>query len=127
MNLIRKILPFLLATCCFLFPIKLSAQAVPVAGPPNFVVTQYLYKHITTDATTVVKSVPGVLHTVCVSTPAATETVTIYDAKTAVAPIIAVLTSYASLPGCFTFDVVFNVGLTIVTATAAGDITVAYQ
>ena len=90
-------------------------------------IAAYKYNHITTDTTTVVKSGAGVLHNICVNTPTATETVTIYDNTAASGTVIAVLTSYASVPGCAELDVVFTTGLTIVTATAAGDITVAYM
>jgi hypothetical protein len=36
-------------------------------------------------------------------------------------------TSFASINGCFTYDVAFWTGLTIVTATAAPDITVTFR
>lgn len=88
----------------------------------------YQYKNITTDATfAAIKSGPGILHTICVNTPAATEAIQVYDALTATGLTIAKITSFASLPGCFTYDASFTIGLTIVTATAAGDITVSWQ
>ncbi len=95
-------------------------------GSPQLVITAYKYAHITTDTTTLIKTGGGLLHTICVNTPAATETLTLYDALTAVAPVISVITLYASTNPCFTYDINFSVGLTIVSATAAGDITVAY-
>jgi hypothetical protein len=87
----------------------------------------YAYANITTDATTTLKSVPGYLHTVCVNTPAATGTITLYDNTAASGTKIATITSYASVPGCFTFDVAFWTGLTIVTATAAPDVTISFR
>lgn len=117
----------LLALAAALCPAAAWAQAKPIPGPPIYAVLQNLYAHITTDATTVVKSGPGVLHTICVNTPAATETLTLYDNTAASGTEIGVITEYASAPSCFTYDIVFNTGLTIVSATAAGDVTVTYQ
>jgi hypothetical protein len=97
-------------------------------GSPQPVFTAYLFKNITTDATfAALKSGPGVLHTICVNTPAATETITVYDSLTATGTKIATLTEFASTNPCLTYDANFTTGLTIVTATAAGDITVTWQ
>lgn len=93
---------------------------LPVAG-------SYSYSNITTDATTTVKATAGLLHTICVNSPAATETVQIYDSLTATGTKIGLITEFASTNGCFTYDVRFSTGLTIVTGVAAGDLTVSYQ
>jgi hypothetical protein len=85
------------------------------------------YQNITTDATTTIKSGAGVLASICVNTPAATETITIYDNTAASGAKIGTITVYASTNPCFYYNANFLVGLTIVTATAAGDITVGYQ
>ncbi len=85
------------------------------------------YQNITTDATTTVKTGAGKLVAVCVNTPAATETITIYDSTAASGAKIGTITLYASTNPCFIYNVSFTVGLTLVTATAAGDITVAYE
>lgn len=85
----------------------------------------FTYTHITTDATTVVKSGAGSLHTICVNTVGAGATITVDDAISATTPTIAVL-SGATL-GCYTYDVAFSVGLTIVTAVTAPDITVSWR
>jgi hypothetical protein len=37
------------------------------------------------------------------------------------------ITEYSATPRCFTFDVAFWTGLTVVTATAAGDLTVSFR
>jgi hypothetical protein len=87
----------------------------------------YSYQNITTDTTTTIMSRPGHLHTVCINTPAATGTITIYDNTAASGAKIGTITSYASTPGCFTYDVAFWTGLTVVTATAAPDITVSFR
>ncbi len=87
----------------------------------------FAYKNITTDATTTLKSGPGYLHTVCVNTPAATGTITIFDNTTNSGTKIGTITSFASVGGCFTYDVAFWTGLTVVTATATPDVTVSFR
>lgn len=87
------------------------------------------YANITAAAptTTIVKSGPGVLHTVSINTPADGGTVTIYDNTSATGTKIGTYTSGAdTLPSSVIYDVAFTTGLTIVTATAAQDITVSY-
>jgi hypothetical protein len=87
----------------------------------------YSYQNITIDVTTVLKSGPGYLHTVCVNTPAATGVITIYDNTAASSTKIGTITPFASTVGCQHFDVAFWIGLTVVTATAAPDITVTFR
>lgn len=96
-------------------------------GPAAAQQALYSYQNITTDATTTVKSGKGYLHTVCINTPAATGTVTIYDNTAGSGTKIGAITSYASLSGCYTYDVAFWTGLTVVTATAAPDVTVTFR
>jgi hypothetical protein len=103
---------------------SLLLSAAPAAAQQPLV---YSYQNITTDRTTTLKSVPGYLHAICVNTPAATGTITIYDSATASGTKIATITSYASTNSCFTYDVAFWTGLTIVTAVAAQDITVSFR
>ena len=57
-----------------------------------------------------IESTPGVLHTICINTPAATGTITIYDNTAATGTKIGSITSYASLPNRFTYDVAFGGG-----------------
>ena len=89
----------------------------------------FQYANITAAAptTTTLKTSPGVLHSVCQNTPDATGTVTIYDNTTGSGTKIGTITGYASTPHCFIYDVAFWTGLTVVTATAAQDITVTYR
>jgi hypothetical protein len=88
----------------------------------------YSYTHITTDATTVIKTTPGLLHTICINTPIATETITVGDSATTSTPTIAAITEVtAQTPTCQTYDVQTSTGLTVVTAVAAGDITVSWK
>lgn len=103
--------------------IKANAQ---VFGSPQFVITAYKYLNITGQATTTVKSGGGILHTICVNTPAATETITIYDNTAASGTKIGIVTVFASTNPCLTYDVNFTTGLTLVTATASSDLTVSY-
>jgi hypothetical protein len=97
-----------------------AAQGGAAAG-------SFSYKNITTDTTTTLKTGPGYLHTVCVNTPAATGTITIYDNTAASGTKIALITSFASVSGCFVYDVAFWTGLTVVTATATPDVTVSFR
>jgi hypothetical protein len=107
----------------FGFWAKLHAQTF---GAPTITLSAYKYLNITGQATTVVKSSPGILHTICVNTPAATETITIYDNTAASGTKIGTATVFASTNPCFTYDVNFTIGLTLVTATASSDLTVSY-
>ena len=86
----------------------------------------FKYTNITGQATTTVKSGSGILHTICVNTPAATETITIYDNTAASGTKIGTITVFASTNPCLTYDVNFATGLTLVTATASSDLTVSY-
>ena len=77
--------------------------------------------------TTVVKTVPGILHSIVFNKPVSTGVVTIYDAITATGTPIATITSpTGGVPLTLVYDASFTVGLTIVTSTAAQDITVNY-
>ena len=88
----------------------------------------YTYNNITTDTKTTVKSGAGVLHTITFNNPAATEVVTIFDNTAASGTKIGTITTPASpVPVTITYDVNFATGLTLLTATAAGDITVSFK
>lgn len=91
-------------------------------------VPSYQYLNITGQATTLVRTGNGVLHTVCFNKPVATETVAIYDGVSTAGTLIGTITIPASpLPGCLAYDVAYGVGLTFVTGTASSDITVSYR
>lgn len=102
-----------------------SAQS-QTFGSPTLTISAYKYLNITGQATTTVKSGSGILHTICVNTPAATETITIYDNIAASGTKIGTITVYASTNPCMTYDVNFTAGLTLVTATASSDLTISY-
>lgn len=92
----------------------------------------YRYTNIVAAAptTTAVKGAPGFLHAIVINSPAATGVITVYDSLTASGAKIATITQPATLLDgsgkTVLYDVAFNIGLTIVTATAAQDITVSY-
>lgn len=113
------------AICILAFGFYTNARA-QTFGSPQQTISVYKYKNITDQSTTTVKSGSGILHTICVNTPAATETITIYDNTAGSGTKIGTATIYASTNPCLTYDVAFSTGLTIVTATASSDITVSY-
>lgn len=93
----------------------------------NVSIKGFSYTNIASQTTTVIKAGPGVLHSVCVNTPAATGTAQIYDNTAGSGTKIGLITSFASVSGCFVYDVAFSTGLTIVTATASPDFTVSWR
>lgn len=89
----------------------------------------YSYTNITAAAptTTVIRTGSGILHAINLNTAADTGTITVYDNTTGSGTKIATWTSNATTaPHTIIYDAVFTTGLTIVTATAAQDITVTY-
>lgn len=91
------------------------------------------HKYISTNATTVVKSSAGFLHSITIGTAGASaNTITVYDNTAGEGTVIAVLDgvtgALSGAPVNFVFDVCFKTGLTIVTATGtAAKITVSYN
>ena len=84
------------------------------------------YSHQTAASAVNVKSGPGILHRITVNTSAA-GTITVRDALTDTTPIIAVVTTVASVgPVSIEFNVPFTVGLRV-TPSATMDITVVYS
>ncbi len=88
----------------------------------------YNYAHVGSAATTVIKTGPGVLHSITVNTLGTVASViTIYDNTSAAGSVIAIINSL-SLFGPFVYDVKFTTGLTIVTTgTLAPDVTISYR
>jgi hypothetical protein len=68
-----------------------------------------------------------VLHGVCVNTPANGGTIQLYDGTAATGSKIGLITSVTGKTGCQTYDVAFWTSLTVVTGTAAPDITVSFR
>lgn len=87
----------------------------------------YSFTNIAATGTTVIKLGPGVLHTICMNTPVATGTLQIYDNTAGSGTKIGLITSFASTNPCFTYDVAFSTGLTVVAATAAPDFTISWR
>ncbi len=85
---------------------------------------EYLYKNITTGATTQVATGRGVLHSIVVNTTAA-GTIKIIDGISGSTANIGTLKISVG-EGTYLYDVVFSVGLRIITA-GASDITVNYS
>ena len=109
-----------LAILCPFRAVAQPATSVQVLG--------YSYANITGDATTVVKSGPGTLHTVCLNGVTAAEVITIYDNTAASGTKIGTITAPSGQTlSCQTYDVLFSTGLTLATATQTGDITVSYR
>ncbi len=80
--------------------------------------------------TTAVKAGAGTLHSIVINKTAATGVITIYDNTSATGTLIGTITMPAAVLASqivLTYDVSFTTGLTIVTATAAQDITVTYR
>jgi len=83
--------------------------------------------HINSNATTVVKTGFGMLHTICINSKGATgNTATVYDNTAASGTIIAVIDTTAQVQTLL-YDAQVAIGITIVTAIGtAPDITVTY-
>jgi hypothetical protein len=114
----NRLLPYVLTFLLFAGPA--FAQAVQT----------FQYANITLAAptTTTLKSSPGVLHCITLNKPAATGVITIYDNTAASGTTIGTITTPTSpQPVKLCYDVAFWTGLTIVTATAAQDITVSFR
>lgn len=89
----------------------------------------YKYNHISTNTTTVVKSGPGILHTVVVNLiGTAPATLVLWDNTAASGTQIANITLNAN-DTFFLYDIGFNIGLTAVTTSGAtvSDYTISYS
>lgn len=110
---------------------RVDAQA---AGPNGALLVEEggrSFGNITTTTTTTLKSGAGYLHSLTINTPVATSIITIYDNTAGSGTKIGTITLPATLlsdgPKTAIFNVAFATGLTIVTGTAASDITVSYR
>lgn len=87
----------------------------------------YRYAHMAAAATLVVKSGPGVLHTLTLNTPTEATVITVYDNTAGSGTVIAVVTVAAGMsPGTLFLDAAFTIGCTVVMASANSDITLTY-
>jgi hypothetical protein len=88
----------------------------------------YNYTRVTTAATTLVKTGPGVLHAVVVNTPTSTGTIELDDALTNTTPIIGkMLFAAAIAPFTVVYDVAFSTGLSVTVAVATVDATIVWK
>jgi hypothetical protein len=99
----------------------------------------WLYLNITATGTFSVKTGNGVFHTLTVNTAGVSSVITIFDLGGTASTVpctgtpstrkIATITLPASgvLPGTLLYDISFQQGLCVLVATAASDLTVAYQ
>ncbi len=105
-----------------------TAPVAALRKDSNGSVGTWVYANITSQTTTLLKTGPGILHSITLNKPVATGTVKIDDAITDTTPVIGTITVPASpQPVTLIYDVEFTVGLTIVTGTASSDITVAFS
>ncbi len=87
----------------------------------------YTFRNITGQATTVLRTGSGILHTITLNKPTATAVVTVYDNTAGSGTVVGAITIPASpMPVTLTYDAAFSTGLTVVTATADSDITVTF-
>ncbi len=77
-------------------------------------------------ASGLVKTGPGVLHSVILTAAAATVMATVYDEVSGSGDVIAVLTSFADDTKCAILDVAFGVGCYVVLAGSGAKATVSF-
>ena len=100
----------------------------------NHVPLGWIYENIVAAAptTTLVKTGPGILHTITFNKPTAVSAVEVDDAITNTTPIIAKILiptesqQASNAPFTLHYDVAFSTGLSITTSAAASDITISY-
>ena len=115
-------------------PVSLSSSPLPTGAATESTLVALnnkfntnSFSNINTNTTTTVKSGAGVLKRIVVNKVGTLlNTCTIYDNTTATGTIIGTIEPHTHM--VFEYDVVFNTGLTIVTATGtAADLTIVYQ
>ena len=115
-------------------PVSLSSSPLPTGAATESTLVALnnkfntnSFSNINTNTTSTVKSGAGVLKRIVVNKVGAlSNTCTIYDNTTATGTIIGTIDPHTHM--VFEYDVVFNTGLTIVTATGtAADLTIVYQ
>lgn len=118
-----------------------SAQVVTVQGVASMTPVQVSQSAVTSggysflniaagQATTIVKSGAGTLHSIVLNSAAtATNVTTVYDNTAGSGTVIAIpAVTTATVPVSLIFDIAFATGLTIVTATAnGGNMTICYK
>lgn len=74
-------------------------------------ISAYRYAHISTAATTTVKTGLGILHNICINNPVSTEVISVYDNTSATGTLIAVIDVASGQGTCLSYDVAFTTGL----------------
>lgn len=88
----------------------------------------WVYKNMTAQGTSLLKTGPGTLHSVTFNKPVATSTLELDDALTHTSPIIGTVTVPASpMPVTLIYDVEYATGLSVTMGTADMDVTIAYS
>lgn len=89
----------------------------------------YNYTRVTSAATTLVKTGPGILHAIVVNKPTSTATIEADDALTNTTPVIGILGAFAASIAPFTvvYDVAFTTGLSVTVGTATVDATIVWK
>jgi hypothetical protein len=101
-------------------PVGASAYGLNVRPVP------YSYRHISGNATTTVKTGPGILHALTINSAGSDWAITVYDGPAGTGTVLATITPVTG--STLTYDVAFATGCTVVTSgTKAGDVTVSYH
>lgn len=110
-------------------PVTLDVRVASITRLGNLV-TDSIYRNITTATTTICKYSAGRLHKLCLNSPSQQSgIVTMYDNTSATGTTLATLqwtSNNSQLPQSINYDMPFSTGLTIVTS-AATNITVVYE
>lgn len=103
-------------------PIAMGIQGTVTIGGYN-------YTRVTTAATTLVKTGPGVLHAIVVNTPTATATIEADDALTHTSPVIGAMAAFAAsiAPFGLIYDAAFSTGLSVTVGVATVDATIIWR
>lgn len=99
----------------------------PLRKDPNGVGETWAKAYITTQTTTLLKTGPGVLHSITLNKPTATGTIELDDAITQTNAFGIITTPASPQPVTLIYDVEFTTGLSITTGTASQDITVSFS
>ena len=104
-------------------------KSVPVGVNGTVHIGGYNYTRVTTAATTLVKTGPGVLHAIVVNKPTSTATIEADDALTNTTPVIGILGAFAASIAPFTvvYDVAFSTGLSVTVGVATVDATIVWK
>lgn len=113
--------PFAMVAAIFK-PVTMGIQGTVTIGGYN-------YTRVTSAATTLVKTGPGILHAIVVNKPTSTATIEADDALTNTTPIIGILGAFAASIAPFTvvYDVAFTTGLSVTVGVATVDATIVWK